>query len=169
MRLTTLSLIQTCLFLVSLRFDHGFDQFDSLDRRLAVRAAVDFFHLLQRIEAVNDFAEDGIFSVQAGRGRKDDEKRGQRGIGVFGSRHREYAANVFVRRTEFSFERANPFIGVMRLVSRAPRAESSLDDEAGDDAMKDRVVVPTRLCEFQKVADVLGRQLWFERDYDIAQ
>src|SRR5262249_19137942 len=150
-------------------FDNSFYQFDLFYWRLPVRAALNFFHLLQRVEAVNDFAEDGIFSVQVGRGRKHDEERGQRRVRVIGSRHRENAADVFAGRAEFAFERPNPFVGVMRLIARAPLAEPALHDEAGHDAMKDRVVVPARLRELQKVARVLRRQVGFERDDDLAQ
>src|SRR5215831_13696353 len=150
-------------------FDISFYQPDLFYWRLPVRAALDSFHLLQRIEAVNDLAEDRIFSVQAGRRRKHDEKRGQRGVGVIGSRHRKYAADVFARRAELGLERANPFVGVMRLVPRAPLAEPPLDDKAGHDAMKDRVVVPARLRELQKVAHMLRRQVGFERDDEVSQ
>src|SRR5262249_16237676 len=75
-------------------------QFDLFYWRLPVRASLDFLHLVQRVEPVNDFAEDGIFSVQVGRGRKHDEERGQRGVGVIRARHREHAAGVFARRAE---------------------------------------------------------------------
>src|SRR5262245_12302554 len=151
------------------RLDNSLYQFDLFYWRLTVRASLDFFHLLQRVETVNDLAEDGIFSVQAGRGRKHDEERGQRGVGVVGPRHREDAADVFARLAEFAFELANPFVGVMRLIVRAPLAESPLHDEAGNDAVKDGVVIPPRLRELQKVANVLRRQIGIERDDEVAQ
>src|SRR5262249_13782396 len=151
------------------RFDHRLNQFDLLYRRLPVRAALDFFHLLQRIETVNDFSEDRIFAVEVrGRGEHDEERR-ERGVGVVGSRHRENAADVFARRAEFAFERANPFVGVMRLIARAPLAEPSLNDEAGHHAMKERVIVPARLRQLQKIAHVFRRQIWLERDGEVAE
>src|SRR5262245_25711234 len=54
--------------------DNSFHQFDLFYWRLPVRAALDFLHFVQRVETVNDFAEDRIFSVQVGRGRKHDEE-----------------------------------------------------------------------------------------------
>src|SRR5499426_774686 len=151
------------------RLDNSLYQFDLFYWRLAARRALDFFHLLQSIETVNDFAKDRIFSVQVGRGRKHDEERGQRRVRVTGSSHREDAAGVFAGRAEFAFERTNPFVGVMRLIARAPLAEPALHGEAWHDAMKDRVVVPARLREFQKVAHMLRRQVGFERDDEVAQ
>src|SRR5215470_9829085 len=57
----------------------------------------------------------------------------------------------------------------MRLIALARLAEPPLDDKAGNDAMKDRVVVPARLRELQKVAHMLRRQVGFERDDEVSQ
>src|SRR5438034_3154521 len=132
-------------------------RFDDPHRRhpVALSDPVDVLH------AGDDLPEDGVVTVEVGRGAIADVELAARGIGVLASRHRDGPAQVLLR-VELGGDRVPGTAGAVAFGAAA------LDDEVRDDAVEGEPVVEPLLGERQEVRDGLRRVFREELDPDLA-
>ena len=134
---------------VLLDFDRG-----ALDReRLCCPAAAGSagFELLDVVHSLDDFAEDGVSSVEVRCGHKGDEELAAIGAGS-GVGHAEDPRLIVARASA-----ELPIILIARTAGATTEGVSALGHEAVDDSMEGDIIIESELGQIDGAGDVHGR------------